>query len=229
MSGLTFLAQAEPRPFFRWDWVGSHLDDIWAATQEHLVLTTSAVLMGMVLATGLIVVSLRSEKVYGVVTGVAGVLYSIPSLAAFAFLVPFLGLTLASALIPLTTYTLLILVRNGVTGIQGVDPAVVEAAQGMGHTPRSVLLRVQLPLAVPVIIAGIRVATVTTVGLVTVTALIGYGGLGSLILSGIRRSIAFPTEIIVGTVGAVVLATVLDALLLLLQRVLTPWRRRATA
>ncbi len=231
MTGAVLFAQAgsDPRPFFRWDWVGSHLDDIWAATQEHLLLTSVAVLLGMVLSIGLSLWSLRSERVYSMVTGVAGVLYSIPSLAAFAFLVPFLGLTLASALIPLTTYTLLILVRNTVTGLQGVDASVVEAARGMGHTPRSVLLRVQLPLAIPVIIAGIRVATVTTVGLVTVTSLIGYGGLGALILSGIRRSIAFPTEIIVGTLGAVILATVLDASLLLLQRVLTPWRRRATA
>ncbi len=217
------------RPFFRWDWVVDHLDDIGAATTEHLLLTAIAVGIGLVISVGLSVVSLRSDRSYEAITSVASVLYSIPSLSAFALLVPFFGLSMTTAVIPLVTYTLLILVRNTVTGIRGVDPAAREAAVGMGYTNRAVLWRVEIPLALPVIIAGVRIATVTTVGLVTVASLIGYGGLGGLILSGLRRSIAFPTEIIVGTVGAVVLAASLDAALLLLQRLLTPWRRHAVA
>lgn len=215
------------RPFFRWDWVVDHLDDIFAATREHLLLTAIAVGIGLVISSGLSVVSLRSERRYEAITSIASILYSIPALSAFALLVPFLGLRLATAVIPLVTYTLLILVRNIVTGIRGVDPAVREAALGMGYTSRAILWRVEIPLALPVIIAGIRIATVTTVGLVTVASLIGHGGLGGLILSGLRRSIAFPTEIIVGIVGAIVLAVALDAGLLLLQRLLTPWRRRS--
>lgn len=223
------LAQSE-QPFFRWNWVVDHLDDIFAATREHLLLTFLAVGIGLALSLALGIASVRNDRLYGFVTGAAGILYSIPSLSAFALLVPFFGLTLTSAVIPLVTYTLLILVRNIVTGLRGVEPHVVEAARGMGYSDRAVLWRIQMPLALPVIIAGIRIATVTTVGLVTVASLIGYGGLGGLILSGLRaRSIPFPTEIIVGTLGAVILAAVLDLALLFLQRALTPWRRGAAA
>lgn len=224
---MTPLAQAADAPFFRWDWVVDHLDDIGAATWEHLYLTVAAVVGGFVVAAALAVPSVRRDRLYETVTGVAGVLYSIPSLAAFAFLVPFFGLTVTSALVPLVTYTLLILVRNMVTGLRGVDPAVVEAARGMGYPERDVLLRVQLPLAIPVIVAGLRIATVTTVGLITVASLIGHGGLGGLILSGLRRSVPFATEIVVGIVGSVLLAAVLDLALVGAQRLLTPWTRRA--
>lgn len=222
------LAQSAA-PFIRWDWIGRNLDNIWEATVEHVVLTGMAVGIGLAISMVLSLWSLRSARRFGLVTGVAGVLYSLPSLSAFALLVPFFGLSRTSALIPLVTYTLLILVRNIVTGIRGVDPAVREAALGMGYTRGALLLKVEIPLALPVIIAGLRIATVTVVGLVTVASLIGYGGLGGLILSGLRRSIIFPTEIVVGTVGAIVLAAVLDGLLLLVQRLLTPWRTSATA
>lgn len=226
---MTPLAQASDRPFFRMDWVLDHLDDIRDATWEHLVLTFAAVGIGLVVSAGLAWVSLRSERVHEVVINTAGILYSIPSLAAFAFLVPFFGLSATSAIIPLVTYTLLILVRNIVTGIRGVDPAIVEAARGMGQRDSRILWRVQVPLAMPVIVAGLRIATVTTVGLVTVASLIGYGGLGGLILSGLRRSIPFATEIVVGIVGSVLLATVLDLALVGLGRVLTPWSRAGRA
>lgn len=225
----TVLAQSSDRPFFRLDWVLDHLDDIWAATVEHVLLTVAAVGIGLVVSGGLAMLSLRNDRVYEAVIGTTGILYSIPSLAAFAFLVPFFGLSVVSALIPLVTYTLLILVRNIVTGVRGVDDAIVEAARGMGHPERQVLWRVQVPLALPVIVAGVRIATVTTVGLITVAALIGYGGLGGLILSGLRRSIPFATEIIVGIVGSIVLATVLDLLLVGIGRLLTPWTRVAAA
>lgn len=221
------ISLAQTGPFIRWDWIGRNLDDIASATVEHVLLTIVATGLGLAISLGLAFWSVRSPRRYGLVTGVAGVLYSLPSLSAFALLVPFFGLTRTSAIIPLVTYTLLILVRNIVTGIRGVDPAVREAALGMGYTPRALLWRVELPLALPVILAGLRIATVTVVGLVTVASLIGHGGLGGLILSGLRRSIIFPTEIVVGTVGAILLAAALDGGLLLLQRALTPWQRRA--
>ena len=223
------LAQASDRPFVQLDWVLDHLDDIWAATFEHLVLTASSVGIGLVISAGLAILSLRSDRVYEVVVNTAGILYSIPALAAFAFLVPFFGLSAVSAIIPLVTYTLLILVRNIVTGIRGVDASIVEAARGMGHPERDVLWKVQVPLALPVIVAGLRIATVTTVGLVTVASLIGYGGLGGLILSGLRRSIPFATEIVVGIVGSILLATALDLLLVGIGKALTPWTRVAGA
>jgi len=214
-------------PFVRWDWIGRHLDDIWEATVEHLTLTGLAVGIGLAISLALSLWSLRSARRFAVVTSVASVLYSLPSLSAFALLVPFFGLTRTTAVVPLVSYTLLILVRNIVTGIRAVDPAVREAAIGMGYTRAALLWRIEMPLALPVIVAGLRIATVTVVGLVTVASLIGYGGLGGLILSGLRRSIIFPTEIVVGTVGAILLAAVLDGALLLLQRLLTPWRRAA--
>jgi osmoprotectant transport system permease protein len=220
------LAQSNA-PFIRWDWIGRHLDDIWEATVEHLTLTGLAVGIGLLISLALSLWSLRSARRFAVLTSVASVLYSLPSLSAFALLVPFFGLTRTTAVIPLVSYTLLILIRNIVTGIRAVDPAVREAALGMGYTRAALLWRIEMPLALPVIVAGLRIATVTVVGLVTVASLIGYGGLGGLILSGLRRSIIFPTEIVVGTVGAIVLAALLDAALLVVQRLLTPWRRAA--
>jgi osmoprotectant transport system permease protein len=155
---------------------------------------------------------------------VTGVIYTIPSLALFALLVPWTGLSRTSAEIALVGYTLLILIRNTVTGLASVSPDVREAATGMGFGPTAMLLRVELPLAVPAVIAGVRIATVTTVGLVTVTALIGQGGLGQFILDGFTRD--FKTPLVVGAVLSVALAVGADVALLGLQWVLTPWSRR---
>lgn len=221
------LAQFEGQPLVRWDWVFDHLDDIWAATNEHLVLTGIALAVGLIISVGLSWLAIRYRKSYSPITWVTGVLYTIPSLALFSILVPITGLSVLTAEIGLVGYTLLILIRNIVAGIDGVDPAIKEAAIGMGYTRRRLLLQIEVPLAMPVIIAGIRIASVTTIGLVTVTALIGQGGLGFFILQGLRRF--FTTEIMVGAVMSVVLAVVIDILLVLLQRVLTPWvRTKAT-
>jgi osmoprotectant transport system permease protein len=164
----------------------------------------------------------------GPIFSLTGILYTIPSLALFAILIPFTGLTVLTAEIGLVSYTLLILIRNIVVGMETVPPDVREAARGMGYRPFAELLRVDLPLAVPAIMAGIRIATVTTIGLVTVTALIGEGGLGSLILDGLIRD--FKTPLAVGTLLSVVLAIVADVSLAGLQRLMTPWSRgRLTA
>jgi osmoprotectant transport system permease protein len=157
------------------------------------------------------------------VTFVGGILYTIPSLALFALLVPITGFTLLTAEIGLVSYTLLILIRNILAGLDGVPADVTEAARAMGFSGRALLWRVELPLALPVIIAGIRVATVTTIGLVTVCAIIGQGGLGQQILLGYQ--LAFPTRVYLGAALSIVLALGADAGLLAIQRALTPWSR----
>lgn len=220
------LAQTS-EPFIRWSWVWSHLDTIWGRTVQHLVLTGIALGVGFLISIVLSMVALRYRRTYAPITWVTGVLYSIPSLALFVMLIPVTGLSITTAEIGLVSYTLLIFIRNIVAGIDGVPQEVREAAIGMGYTRRRMLLEIELPIALPVVIAGIRIATVTTVGLVTITALIGLGGLGQLILDGLNR--LFTTPLIIGAVLSVVLALLLDGLLVLVERALTPWARRKAA
>jgi osmoprotectant transport system permease protein len=207
----------------RWSWIGDHLDDIRDDLLQHLQLTGLAVLFGMLLAFPLALAAIRWPRLYAPILGFTGVLFTIPSLALFILLIPFTGLQIWTALIGLTIYTLLILVRNMVEGLRGVDRDVREAAQAMGYTPARQLFRVELPLALPVIMAGVRIATVTTIGLVTVTALIGWGGLGQLFLDGF--TLDFPTPLIVGIVLSALLAFAADLLLVGVQWGLTPWAR----
>lgn len=213
-------------PWIRWAWIADHTGDVWDRTVQHLTLTAVAVGVGFGIAMAASIVALRFRRTYAPITWVAGMLYTIPSLALFALLVPFTGLSVLTAEIGLVSYTLLILVRNIVAGIDGVPASVREAATGMGYTRRGAFLRVELPLALPVIVAGLRIAVVTVVGLVTVTALIGQGGYGSFILDGLRRN--FRTPLLLGAALSVALAVCLDLLLLWTERLLTPWRRRAS-
>jgi osmoprotectant transport system permease protein len=206
-----------------WDWVGRHGTEIRAATFEHLRLTLLAVGIGFVLSMALAAVSLAWRPAFGPIVGVAGILYTIPSLALFSVLVTITGFTTLTAEIALVTYTLLILVRNIVEAIDGVPPDARDAATGMGYGPVRRFVAVELPLAVPTIVAAVRLATVTTVGLVTVAGLIGQGGYGALITSGLQRT--FSTEIMVGAIGSVAMAIVLDLLLVGAERLATPWRR----
>ena len=215
----------EGEPLIRWDWVAGHLDEIGQRLLEHVELTAIAVGVGFVIAFGLALLIIRRPRFESPVTFVTGTLYTIPSLALFVLLIPYTGLSILTAEIGLVSYTLLILIRNIVRGIRGVPADVLEAATGMGYTPRERLWRVEVPLALAVIIAGVRVATISTIGLVTVTALIGQGGFGYFILIGIQRF--FSTELIVGAVCSVALAIAADGLLVLLQRRLTPWTRPA--
>jgi osmoprotectant transport system permease protein len=212
------------QPFFRIDWVIDNVDVLALATAEHAVLTLIAMAGGILIAFPITIFIHRRRRLIGPVLGFTGILYAIPSLALFAFLVPVTGLSLLTAEIALVSYTLLILIRNGVAGLDGVEPEIVEAATGLGHSRRQRLWRVELPLAIPVIMAGIRVATVTTIGLVAVTALIGQGGLGFVIITlGIRRQ--FETAIVVGVILSVLLAVLADRGLVLLERAMTPWSR----
>src|SRR5436190_23608246 len=173
-------------PLVRWDWVANHTGEIGFRVGEHLELTAIAVGVGLVIAFALAFAAVRLPALYPPITLFTGILYTIPSLALFAFLVPITGLSLLTAEIGLVSYTLLILIRNIIRGIRGVPADVREAAVGMGYTPRQLLWRIEVPLAIVVIIAGIRLATISTIGLVTVTALIGQGGFGFLILIGIQ-------------------------------------------
>ena len=219
------MLAAVDQPLVDWQWVLDHLQEIRLATFEHLRLTVIAVTVGFVLASILSLVALRWRWVFGPITWTTGVLYTIPSLALFTFLVPFFGLASTwAAEIALVSYTLLILVRNIVAGVDGVPAATVDAADGMGFSRWRRLLKVELPLATPVIITGIRIATVTTVGLVTVTALIGLGGYGDLINDGLDRQ--FYTPIIVGGTLSVLMAIGLDVALVAIERLLTPWRQK---
>jgi len=213
-------------PLVRWDWVWSHLPEIAERLGEHLLLSGIAVAVGFALAFALSMLIRRSPALYAPITWVSGVLYTIPSLALFAMLIPFTGLSLLTAEIGLVSYTLLILVRNIITGLRSVPPDVREAAVGMGCTSQQLLWKVELPLALPVIIAGLRVATISTIGLTTVTALIGQGGLGFFILQGIQRF--FTTPLLVGAFLSVLLAITADLLLVAIQRWVTPWARART-
>ncbi len=213
-------------PLIRWDWIATHLDEFAFRLGEHVELTVIAVGVGFVIAFALSLLILRAPRAEGPITWVTGTLYTIPSLALFALLVPYTGFTILTAEIGLVGYTLLILIRNIVRGIRGVPGDVREAAVGMGYAPREILWRIELPLALAVIFAGIRVATISTIGLVTVSSLIGQGGFGFLILEGMQRSF-FTTEMIAGAVLSVALAVAADALLVMLQRRLTPWTRVA--
>lgn len=225
------MTLAQTGALFDWDWVGRNLDTIWERAVEHLLLTGVALGVGAAISVGLSIIAFRYPAMYAPITSSAGLLYTVPSLAVFALVAPFIGIgtplgRFYVAETALIAYTLLILVRNFVTGINGVPPEVREAALGMGYRESQLMRRIDIPIAMPVIIAGFRIATVTVVGLVTVTSLLGLGGLGFFILDGIRRSILFPTEIIVGVALSVTLAALLDLLWLGLGRVLTPWRGR---
>jgi osmoprotectant transport system permease protein len=224
MPQRAFLAT---EPLMRWGWIWDHLDEIRTQTVEHFILTGIAVGIGFAISMGLSIVALRFRRTYGPVTWVTGILYTIPSLALFAFLVPYTGLSTLTAEVGLVSYTLLILVRNIVAGIDGVSPAVREAAVGMGYSRARLFLEIELPLALPVIVAGLRIATITVVGLVTVTAIIGQGGLGLFILDGLRRD--FYTPLIVGSVLSVALAVAIDVALAGLERLLSPWSRARMA
>jgi osmoprotectant transport system permease protein len=220
------LAQSPRDQFFYWPWVRDHLDDVRTATYEHLRLTVIAVVVGFAIAAVLSLVATRWRWSFAPITWVTGIVYTIPSLALFTLLVPITGLgTTLTAEIALVGYTLLILVRNIVAGLDGVPESVRDAADGMGYGRWRRLLTIEVPLALPAIIAGVRIATVTTVGLVTVTSLIGLGGYGVFIKEGLRRQ--FSTEILLGGALSVLLALAFDVVLVLAERALTPWARRS--
>jgi len=219
----------DANPLLRWDYVVLQRAGIGSAILEHLQLTLLTISLGLVVASLLAGVALRWRRLRPTIGGLASALYTVPSVAFFGLLVPITGLTRTTALVPLVAYTLVVLVNAILDGFDQVPPAVEEAAEAMGLTTRQRVLGVRIPLAVPVIVSGLRVATVTTVGLVTVAAIVGQGGLGRLILDGLRR--AFWTPLTVGAMLSILLALLLDAAFVLVERRIAPWsaRRRVDA
>ena len=206
-----------------WDWLVTHLDDIAYRTVQHLYLTTIAVVVGFVISFGLAILAVRRRRTAAPIVGVSDLLYTIPSLALFGTLITITGISLLTVEIPLVLYSLTILVRNMLTGLREVPVDALDAANGLGFTGIQRLWRVEVPLAVPLIVAGVRLAAVSTIGLVTVTAIMGdsYGGLGFFILEGYRRS--FPLELYTGAIPSILLAFAVDAALVRVQRRITPW------
>ena len=201
--------------------------DLADALVQHLGIVVSSVLLGLVVAIQLALLARRYRKLEAGILGATTAIYTIPSLALFSLLVPLTGLGVNTVVIGLALYSLTILVRNILEGLRAVPADVRESAVGMGYAPRRMLWRVEVPLALPAIIAGLRVATVSAVALTTVGAILDYGGLGDLLVDGTRTD--FKAQVLATSVLCVLLAVVLDLLLVGLQRLLTPWTRGAAA
>jgi osmoprotectant transport system permease protein len=208
------------------NWALDHLDDLVFRIVQHIELAAIPVGIGFAISLLLAIWAVRRRSVRGPIVSVSSLLYTIPSAALFAALVPVTGLEIQTAVIPLTLYTLLIYLRNMLAGLDGVAPDVIEAADAMGYGRWQRLVRVELPLALPLIVGGIRLASVSTIGLVTVSGILGdrFGGLGYFIFEGYRHN--FAIEIVFGAVPTILLALAVDVLLQRVQRRLTPWAPR---
>ena len=228
---MTLLAAAEQpscysRTVNEW-WCGAFLTDyrteLVDATVQHLLITVSAIGLGLALAFPLALLARRRPRLETGIVGFSTGLYTVPSLALFPLLVPFTGISATTVVIGLALYALTILVRSILDGLRSVPDEVRESARGLGYSPSSQLLRIELPLAFPVFMAGLRVATVSTVALTTVGALVANGGLGNLIAEGVLTN--FKAELLAACVLCVLIALVLDVLLVGAQRLMTPWTR----
>ncbi len=197
------------------------------ALAQHIILTIVSLVVGAAVALPLGLLAFRIRRLRALVLAGSTILYTIPSLAMFSLLVPYTGLSQVTVIVGLVLYSLTILVRNVVAGLDGVPDDVEESARGLGFGPGALLLRVQLPLALPTIFAGLRVAATSTVALTTLGILVGYGGLGNLIFRGLQSD--FKAQVLTASVLVVVLAVVADLSILAVQRLATPWTRRAAA
>jgi len=215
--------QAKPDEVFCFDWARHHIDRFGTPTLQHIELVVFSVLLGFIVAFALALLAHRRGWLRPPLLAVTGVLYTIPSLAFFFLLLPITGLGRDTAIIVLAAYTLQIIYRNTMLGLANVPDSVKDAARGMGLTERQLLWRVELPLATPEIIAGLRIATVSTVAIATLAVFIGAGGLGTQIYGS--GNLTFPTSVIIAGGIGILLAFALDGVLLLAQRLTTPWRR----
>jgi osmoprotectant transport system permease protein len=204
-------------------WIVDNFDRYTEPLMEHIVLTVTSVAIGFAIAFSLALLAHRRRWLVGPIVGLTGVLYTLPSLAVFFLLLPITGRGTTTAVIALTAYTLQIIFRNVVTGLDNVSADAKDAGRGVGLTDRQLLWRIELPLALPDIIAGLRIASTTTVGLATLAVFAGAGGLGSEIVSG--SNITFKTGVVAAGGLAVLLALTIDVFLLAVQRALSPWRR----
>jgi osmoprotectant transport system permease protein len=206
-----------------WTWISQNVGLLWQYTQQNAYLGLLPVLFGVIIAVPLGVVCARWRWVYAPTLSVTSALYALPSIALFAILIDYTGLTNTTVIIPLTVFSLSILLPNVVDGLRSVPEPVRQSATAMGFSPMRRLVQVELPIAVPIVLAGLRVATVSSISLVSVGQLIGIGGLGYLLIDGEQRSLY--VEVYAGIVLIVALALAADLVIVLIRRWLTPWQR----
>ena len=217
-----------PNPWFSWHYIQQNADQILTYLQFHFVTTIEAVAVAMIVAIPLAVLCYWVKPLAAPILALSGVLYTIPSLALFAFLAPFVGVGVTTILIGLVLYALLLMIQNTLTGLRQVPEEVRDAARGMGYGRFGLLWHVELPLALPGIITGIRLATVSTVALLTVGVIVGQGGLGQLISSGLHTNLN-KAAILTGTLLCVALGLALDLVIAGIGWIVTPWARRRVA
>jgi len=216
--------ESAPNPWFSWNYLEHNTDDLITAGREHVFITVAAMVLAVGVAIPLTLLVRRFPRLQTPVLAGSGLLYTIPSLALIAGLWPLLGLTPWTVIVALAMYALLVVLRNMLVGLEAVSESVVDAARGVGYGRAQLLWRVQVPLATPTILAGIRIATVSTVGLATIGALVGHGGFGTVILGGFVNNF-YHAQILAGTILVVMLALALEGVLILVERALTPWLR----
>ncbi|WP_066362768.1 ABC transporter permease [Herbidospora mongoliensis] len=217
-------------PLVRWDWIARNWDNggptsVKVLLENHIVMAFVPVVVGLLIAIPLGLACARYRWLYQPTVGIMNIVYSLPSLALFSILLSVTGLTQTTVIIPLTLFSLAVLIPAVVDGMKSVPDHVRQSAVAMGFQPYKRLMKVELPIAVPVVLAGLRVAAVSSISLVSVGALIGQGGLGYLFIDGWQRQ--FYTPIVVGIVLVVALALVADFVIIVAQRLLTPWARRS--
>lgn len=219
----TLPCQAKPGEVFCFDWATENIDRFRTPTVEHLELVVISVLIGFAVAFALALFAHRSTWLRAPLLAATGTLYTIPSLAFFFLLLPVTGIGKDTAIVALAVYTLQIIYRNTMLGLDNVPSSAKEAARGMGYTDRQILWKVELPLAIPEIVAGLRVAVVSTIAIATLAVFIGGGGLGTQIYGG--GNLTFPTSVFIALAIVLLMAMVFHVGLLLAQRFFTPWQR----
>lgn len=220
---MTLYGRGVDNPWLSLDYLRRSGDELWEHLAIHASLTVQALAIAVAIAFPLAVLARRVPRLAGPILGTAGVLYTVPSLALFALLAPYTGIGRTTVLIGLVIYALLVLVRTMIVGLEGVDRDVVDAARGLGYSRTRLLLTVELPNALPSIVAGLRIAAVTTVALVTVGVVVGYGGLGQLMFRGLQSN--YHAQIMTATAACLALALLLDLAILLIARLSMPWTR----
>jgi len=223
----TLPCQARSDELFCWDWAKDNIDRFGTPTVQHLELVLASILIGFAIAFALALLAHRHAWLRPPLLAGTGVLYTIPSIAFFFLLLPITGRGMETAIIALTAFTLQIIYRNTTIGLDNVPDSVKDAARGMGLTERQILWKVELPLAIPEIVAGLRIATVSTVAIATLAVFAGGGGLGTQIYGG--GNLSFATSIIIAGSIAILMALAFDVILLVAQRLATPWRRAVVA
>ena len=223
----TLPCQADSSNIFCWDWAREHIDRYGTPTVQHLELVAISVLLGFAIAFALSLLAHRHVWLRPPLLATTGILYTIPSIAFFFLLLPITGLGRDTAIIALSAYTLQIIYRNTIVGLANVPASVKDAARGMGLTERQILWKVEIPLALPEIVAGLRIATVSTVAIATLAVFAHAGGLGTQIYGS--GNLSFPTSIVIAGSIAILMALAFDVILLTVQRLATPWRRLGSA